>query len=143
MLRILTTVGLLLLASVLAADGGRPIKIKGGCAIGAAQAAIGHSADEADAKIREYANYYVKNYTGYRDTERKVRRESYAYMEKKKWKQADVIGFLDRQRELLYLSVGRDLGSATIDIDALAAYIAAIEERLLAIEEELGCTPFN
>jgi hypothetical protein len=60
-------------------------------------------------------------------------------MEIKEWTQADVLGFTFDQRELLYISVGGELGLGRIDVTDLPGYVQSIERKIYDLEIEMGC----
>jgi hypothetical protein len=51
-----------------------------------------------------------------------------------------VLGFTFEQRELLYISVGGELGLGRIDVDDLPGYVQSIERKVYDLEIEMGCT---
>jgi len=115
------------------------IPIKGGCELGRSEAEHGLSLAEAEARIKQYAQLYVESYATFKGEERRRFSQSRSYMEQKKWSQDDVIGFTREQRELLYISVGGELGLGKIDVKDLPGYVNAIDRKIVDIEIELGC----
>ena len=113
--------------------------IKGGCVIGASDAAHGRSDPEAIADMQRYAQLYVSSFQKYRKTERTVRLGINELLELEQWTQADIIVFTKRQRELLYLSVGMRLATGRTTADELPNYASTIRNRITDIEVELGC----
>lgn len=115
------------------------IPVKGGCSLGQSHAVHGLPPAEATAKIRQYARLYVESYTAFKSEERRRFKLSRNYMELRQWTQEDVVGFTAEQRELLYISVGGELGLGKISIEQLPGYIEAIDRKISDIEIELGC----
>lgn len=115
------------------------IPLKGGCVLGESQLAHGLSANDARARIIQYARLYVQSYASFNREKSDARRRAGNYLELKAWTQNDVIGFTREQRELLYISVGGELAGGKIDATELPGYIAAIDQKVQDIEIELGC----
>lgn len=113
--------------------------IIGGCSIGESALAHGRSDPQAVADIQQYARMYVGNFQKYRNTERRVRAQINELLELEQWTQADIITFTRRQRELLYMSVGKQLATGRITDDELPAFARTIRQRIADIEVELGC----
>jgi hypothetical protein len=130
---------ILLSGLFLVAQASAAIPVKGGCVVGKSQEIHGLSAADAEARIRGYARLYVENYMGFKGAERDSRSKSYSYMELKYWKQEDILGFTREQRELLYISVGGELGAGKISAADLPGYVEAINRKIIDIELELGC----
>jgi len=114
-------------------------RIEGGCVIGESAMAHGRSDSQAVADIRSYAQLYVSNFQKFRKTERSVRAAINELLELEQWTQTDIVAFTNRQRELLYLSVGSQLATGRIMTDELPEYARTIRERITDIEVELGC----
>jgi len=114
-------------------------RIKGGCVIGASDAAHGRSDPAAVADMQRYAQLYVSSFQKYRKTERAVRLGINELLELEQWTQADIVAFTQQQRELLYLSVGMQLATGRATADELPNYASTIRNRITDIEVELGC----
>jgi len=113
--------------------------IKGGCTIGASDAAHGRSDPEAVMDMQRFANLYVSSFQKYRKTERTVRLRINELLALEQWTQADIVTFTKQQRELLYLSVGMRLANGRTTADELPGYASEIRKRITDIEIELGC----
>jgi hypothetical protein len=133
------TVLILLSGLLLVAQASAEIPVKGGCEVGKSQEMHGLSTADAEARIRSYARLYVENYMAFKGAERDRRSKSYDYMGLKYWKQEDIIGFTREQRELLYISIGGELGAGKISAADLPDYVEAIARKIIDIELELGC----
>ena len=114
-------------------------RIKGGCTIGASDAAHGRSDPQAAMDMQRYANLYVSSFQKYRKTERTVRLGINKLLELEQWTQTDIVAFTKQQRELLYLSVGMRLATGRTTADELPGYASTIRNRITDIEVELGC----
>jgi hypothetical protein len=113
--------------------------IKGGCIIGASDAAHGRSDPQAVVDMQRYAQLYVSSFPKYRKTERVVRLGINELLELEQWTQTDIIAFTKQQRELLYLSIGMQLATGRTTADELPGYASTIRTRITDIEIELGC----
>ena len=113
--------------------------VRGGCTVG--ESAIAHGRPDADAvaDIRRQAQLYVTNFQKFRKSEFALREAINELLELEQWTQADIIAFTKEQRELLYLSVGRQLATGRITTDELPEYARTIRQRITDIEVELGC----
>ena len=113
--------------------------VRGGCTVG--ESAVAHGRPDADAvtDIRRQAQLYVTNFQKFRKSEFALREAINELLELEQWTQADIIAFTKEQRELLYLSVGRQLATGRITTDELPEYARTIRQRITDIEVELGC----
>jgi len=113
--------------------------IKGGCILGESEFAHGRTDSQVVVDIRRYAKMYVDNFQKYRNIERIIREGINALLELDQWTQADIVEFTKQQRELLYLSVGKQLATGRVTADVLPAYARTIRKKISDIEVELGC----
>jgi len=114
-------------------------RIDGDCIVGESAIAHGRPDPQAVADIQSYAQLYVSNFQKYRKTERNVREQINALLKLEQWTQDDIVSFTKQQRELLYLSVGKQLATGRITADELPAYASTIRQRITDIEVELDC----
>lgn len=113
--------------------------VRGGCTIGESSIAHGRPDQDAVAEIRRNAQLYVTNFQKFRKSEFALREAINELLELEQWTQADIVVFTREQRELLYLSVGRQLATGRITTDELPEYVRTIRQRITDIEVELGC----
>jgi hypothetical protein len=132
-------VSVLLFGLFLSLPAGAQIVLQEGCVAGDSQLTHGIAPAAAEERIKNYARLYTRDYSAFKDMERKARRKAYKFMEIKEWTQADVLGFTFDQRELLYISVGGELGLGRIDVTDLPGYVQSIERKIYDLEIEMGC----
>ncbi len=113
--------------------------VRGGCTIGESSIAHGRPDQDAVDEIRRNAQLYVTNFQKFRKSEFALREAINELLELEQWTQADIVVFTREQRELLYLSVGRQLATGRITTDELPEYVRTIRQRITDIEVELGC----
>jgi hypothetical protein len=114
-------------------------RIEGGCIIGESAMAHGRTIPQAVADMEKNAQLYARSFQQFRNSERRVRKQINELLVLELWTQADIITFTKRQRELLYLSVGKQLATGRITADELPEYARTIRQRITDIEIELGC----
>jgi len=113
--------------------------IKGGCLVGESALAHGRTDAQAVADMRQYAQLYVKNFRKFREAERDLRSAIRELIELDQWTQADIVEFTRQQRELLYLSVGRQLATGRTTAGELPGYARTIRQKITDIEVGLDC----
>ena len=139
LLNYLLQVSLFLLLGTATVSAQSQIPIEGGCELGLSQAFHGLPADQAIMRIKQYANLYTRDYSGFKNQERKSRRTANQFMLLDSWEQDTVIAFTREQRQLLYISIGGELAQGRVSVDELPDYVVAIDAKINDIEAQLGC----